>query len=59
MWTMIGGGMKRFEQSQKPMEWVLPTKTATWYKDRCVKIDPKQQTALTASGKEVKMKEIY
>ena len=52
MWTLVGSGQKRFEQSSRPMKSVLPSK-AEWIKDRVVKFDPKQSKVITKGGEEI------
>jgi sulfide:quinone oxidoreductase len=49
MFTMIGGGMKKLNQSYKPMEDVLP-KDALWLKDTVSEIDPKKNQVTTERG---------
>jgi sulfide:quinone oxidoreductase len=52
MFTMIGGGMKKLNQSYKPMEDVLP-KDALWLKDKVTEIDPKKSQLTTEKGNTV------
>ncbi|KAK4007956.1 hypothetical protein OUZ56_013116 [Daphnia magna] len=52
MWTMVGGGMKKLEQSGRPMSEVLP-KNARWIKERASKFFPKENRLVTASGEEI------
>jgi sulfide:quinone oxidoreductase len=49
MFTMIGGGMKKLNQSYKAMEDVLP-KDALWLKDMVTEIDPKKSQVTTKRG---------
>jgi sulfide:quinone oxidoreductase len=53
MFTMIGGGMKKLNQSYKPMDDVLP-KDALWLKDTVTEIDPKKNEVTTEKGDTVK-----
>jgi sulfide:quinone oxidoreductase len=53
MFTMIGGGMKKLNQSYKQMEEVLP-KDALWLKDTVTEIDPKKNQVTTDKGDTVK-----
>jgi sulfide:quinone oxidoreductase len=53
MFTMIGGGMKKLNQSYKPMEDVLP-KDALWLKDTVTEIEPKKNEVITEKGDTVK-----
>lgn len=53
MFTLIGGGMKRLEQSFKPMAEVLP-KNINWIKSEAVEFDPKNNTVKTANGTNIK-----
>jgi len=52
MWTLVGGGIKTFEQSGRPMKDVLP-KSATWIKDSAVEFDPKNNKIITKKGHKV------
>jgi sulfide:quinone oxidoreductase len=49
MFTMIGGGMKKLNQSYKAMEDVLP-KDGLWLKDTVTEIDPKKSQVTTKKG---------
>jgi len=53
MFTLIGGGMKKLDQSYKPMKDVLP-KDAVWLNDAVTEIDPKKNEVITAKGDAVK-----
>ena len=48
MWTLVGGGIKSFEQTGKPMGKVLP-KNATWLKTKAVSFNPDQSKLTTDS----------
>ncbi|XP_071518937.1 sulfide:quinone oxidoreductase, mitochondrial isoform X2 [Panulirus ornatus] len=52
MWTLVGGGMKKFENSGKPMSKVLP-KNAEWIKQRVVSFDPNNNKVMTEDGQEI------
>lgn len=52
MFTMIGGGMKTLEQSQRPMSSVLPKK-ARWLKDSAKIFKPNENSVLTSSGDKI------
>ncbi|XP_069946797.1 sulfide:quinone oxidoreductase, mitochondrial isoform X2 [Cherax quadricarinatus] len=52
MWTLVGGGMKKLEDSGKPMSKVLPKK-ADWIKQCVVSFDPKNNKVMTDDGQEV------
>ncbi|XP_050714972.1 sulfide:quinone oxidoreductase, mitochondrial-like [Eriocheir sinensis] len=52
MWTMVGGGMKNFKDSGRPMSQVLPKK-ADWIKQRVVGFDPHNNKVMTEDGQEV------
>lgn len=49
MFTLVGGGMKKLEDSYKPMEDVLPV-LAKWVKDKAAKFDPKANKVMTKNG---------
>lgn len=53
MFTLIGGGMKRLEQSYKLMADVLPKK-AKWLREKAVEFDPDNNTVRTSGGNTVK-----
>ncbi|EDW79189.1 uncharacterized protein Dwil_GK10182 [Drosophila willistoni] len=53
MFTLIGGGMKRLEQSYKPMADVLPKK-AKWLKEKAVEFDPDRNEVQTSCGNTIK-----
>ncbi|KAK4310135.1 hypothetical protein Pmani_018274 [Petrolisthes manimaculis] len=52
MWTLVGGGMKKLEDSGKPMSQVLPKK-ADWIKQRAVSFEPDNNTVTTQDGQQV------
>ncbi|GLV36311.1 uncharacterized protein CBL_08805 [Carabus blaptoides fortunei] len=49
MFTLIGGGIKKLEDSYKLMKEVLPT-SAKWLKNSAVEFDPKSNTVTTDNG---------
>ena len=49
MWTLVGAGVKKFPQSSRPMDWVLP-KEADWIRDSAASFDPDNNTVTTAKG---------
>lgn len=53
MFTLIGGGMKRLDQSHRQMADVLPTK-AKWVKEKALEFDPDNNTVSTSGGKTIK-----
>ncbi|EDX09190.1 sulfide:quinone oxidoreductase, mitochondrial [Drosophila simulans] len=53
MFTLIGGGMKRLDQSHRQMGDVLPTK-AKWVKEKALEFDPDNNTVSTSGGKTIK-----
>ena len=46
---MIGGGVKKLDQSYKPMKSVLP-KDALWIKDKVTEIEPRNNKVVTEKG---------
>merc|ERR1712062_128396 len=52
MWTLVGGGIKPFEKTGKPMGQVLP-KNATWLKTKAVSFNPDQNKLTTEAGDEI------
>lgn len=53
MFTLIGGGMKRLEQSYKPMASVLP-KDMKWLQEKAKQFDPKNNIVITSGGNNIK-----
>lgn len=53
MFTLIGGGMKRLEQSFRYMANVLPKKIQ-WFKERAIHFDPNNNTVSTSGGHDIK-----
>lgn len=49
MFTLIGGGIKKLDDSYKLMKDVLPT-SAKWLKNSAVEFDPKSNTVTTDNG---------
>ncbi|XP_071787939.1 sulfide:quinone oxidoreductase, mitochondrial-like [Asterias amurensis] len=52
LWTLVGGGQKKKEQSRKLMKDVMPG-ACDWIKDKAVKFDPENNSLTTAEGKTV------
>lgn len=52
MWTLVGGGMKRFEESSRSTKSCLHS-NVDWIKDSVAKVTPKNNTVLTKDGKEI------
>ncbi|KAB7500527.1 Sulfide:quinone oxidoreductase, mitochondrial [Armadillidium nasatum] len=52
LFTLIGGGMKKLEESFRPMKEVLP-KDADWIKESVVSFKPEENKVLTDNGKEI------
>ncbi|XP_070546422.1 sulfide:quinone oxidoreductase, mitochondrial-like [Ptychodera flava] len=53
MWTLVGGGLKKMEQSIRPQSDVMP-KNCQWIADTAEKFDPDNNTVVTGKGHEVK-----
>ncbi|KAH8240248.1 hypothetical protein KR032_012396 [Drosophila birchii] len=53
MFTLIGGGMKRLEQSHRQMGDVLPKK-ARWIQESALNFDPDKNEVSTSGGKTIK-----
>ena len=49
LWTLVGGGLKEFSQSERPMKSVLPS-TADWLKDSVVRFDPENNKLEVGNG---------
>lgn len=52
MFTLIGGGLKKFESSQRAMGDVLP-KNAEWIKDSVTSFDPESNRVTTSNGETI------
>ncbi|KAI9258052.1 hypothetical protein BDA99DRAFT_515125 [Phascolomyces articulosus] len=52
LWTYVGGGLKDFRESVRPMESVVPEK-ADWIQERVTKLDPDNNQVKLADGKTV------
>ena len=51
-WTLVGSGVKPFENSGRPMGDVLP-KNATWLKTGAATFDPENNKLITEEGDEI------
>ena len=49
MWTLVGGGAKRLEQSVRPMSSLLPS-SATWLRDSVATFHPDTNQVVTEGG---------
>uniref|UniRef100_U5ER07 Sulfide:quinone oxidoreductase, mitochondrial n=1 Tax=Corethrella appendiculata TaxID=1370023 RepID=U5ER07_9DIPT len=52
MFTMIGGGMKKLNESYRPMKLVLPA-LAKWLKDSAAKFEPENNCVYTKAGDKI------
>jgi NADPH-dependent 2,4-dienoyl-CoA reductase/sulfur reductase-like enzyme len=52
LFTLIGGGIKKFPKSHRPMGSVLPKK-AKWIQDGAAQFDPKNNAVYTAKGDKI------
>ena len=52
IWTLVGGGLKTFKESGKPMSQVLP-ESCEWIKEKAVSFQPENNSLKLASGEEV------
>lgn len=53
MWTLVGGGIKKKEESARPMSSLLP-KDADWFQTKVSKFDPDNNIVQTANGDTLK-----
>lgn len=53
LWTLVGGGLKSFDESYRLMSKVLPS-DCEWIQDRAVSFDPDNNTVHTANGDKIK-----
>ena len=52
LWTLVGGGLKTFEETVRPTKDVLPKK-CDWIKAKVVNFDPDNNTVTTSDGQKV------
>ncbi|KAG2204703.1 hypothetical protein INT47_011999 [Mucor saturninus] len=52
LWTYVGGGLKNFNESVKPMAEVMPS-DAEWIQDKVTEFDPDNNTVKLADGQVV------
>ncbi|ORX49489.1 FAD/NAD(P)-binding domain-containing protein [Hesseltinella vesiculosa] len=52
LWTYVGGGLKDFNESVKPMGSVMPSE-AEWIQDRVTKLDPDNNQVELSNGERV------
>ncbi|XP_061190132.1 sulfide:quinone oxidoreductase, mitochondrial-like [Saccostrea echinata] len=53
LWTLVGGGLKTFEETVRPTSQVLP-KDCDWIKAKVVNFDPDNNKVTTSDGQEIK-----
>ena len=54
MWTLVGAGLKSFEETSKPMENVIPSKS-TWIKERVSHVAPDENAVFTTNDQKVRI----
>ncbi|KAI9313765.1 hypothetical protein BX666DRAFT_1973330 [Dichotomocladium elegans] len=52
LWTYVGGGLKPFDESKRPMASLMP-KNAEWIKDSVTAFDPENNTVSLRNGQSV------
>ena len=52
MFTLVGSGIKKFEQTRRPMRNVMP-RHVTWIQDGASEFDPDNKTVVTVNGNKV------
>ncbi|KAI8391835.1 uncharacterized protein BYT42DRAFT_558225 [Radiomyces spectabilis] len=52
LWTYVGGGLKDFSESKRPMSSVMPA-NAEWIQDKVTKLDPDNNQVVLSNGKTV------
>ncbi|XP_059620369.1 sulfide:quinone oxidoreductase, mitochondrial [Phlebotomus argentipes] len=57
MFTLIGGGMKKLEDSVTPMKETLPS-LATWVQDSVMQFEPEANTVITKKGDRIEYEEM-
>ncbi len=53
MWTLVGGGLKTFDQTKKPVGTILP-QACSWLKESVTSFDPEKSKLFTSDGKQVR-----
>ena len=53
MFTLVGSGVKKFEQTRKPTNSILP-QACSWIKESVTGVDPDKSKVFTSDGKEVR-----
>lgn len=53
LWTLVGGGIQRLEDSVRPTGSLIPG-GCTWYKTQVAEFNPEKNLVLTADGNEIK-----
>ncbi|KAJ7321490.1 hypothetical protein OS493_034544 [Desmophyllum pertusum] len=53
LWTLVGGGIQRLEDSVRPTGSLIPS-GGTWYKTSVVQFNPEKNLVKTADGNEIK-----
>ena len=52
LWTLVGGGIERLENSVRPTGTLIPP-GCTWFKTKVVEFNPDKNIVVTADGSEV------
>ncbi|XP_068711230.1 sulfide:quinone oxidoreductase, mitochondrial-like [Montipora foliosa] len=52
LWTLVGGGIERLEESVRPTGSLIPP-GCTWFKSKVVEFNPDKNIVVTADGKEI------
>ena len=52
LWTLVGGGIERLENSVRPTGSLIPP-GCTWFKTKVVEFNPDKNIVVTADGSEV------
>ena len=58
MWTLVGAGLKSFEETSKPMANVIPPKS-TWIKERVSHIAPDENAVFTTNDQKVRINFVF
>ncbi|XP_038076099.1 sulfide:quinone oxidoreductase, mitochondrial-like [Patiria miniata] len=55
LWTLVGGGLRKKEESCKPMKDFMP-KACDWVKEKAVEFDPENNSVKTSGGRVLQYK---
>jgi len=57
LWTLVGGGVKPFSASSKPVSEVMPP-NVSWIKNKAIEVKPESNFVVLQDGQQVNILEI-